>query len=85
MTDTIKQRLADAGLMVKPLVWVDMHSDGSCYTTSTSTPLKYTANIYCHGAQGWWYFEPYSSLDAAQEAAQADYEARIYAALEVME
>ena len=74
------------GNTVKPLVWAPVlgtneraHSDGLCYEVAQRTSS---------GEWFWWLQHiphrlsvPFSTLEAAKAAAQADYEARIRAAL----
>ena len=68
---------------VKPLEWVDLYRDGSRYEVSSDNPLGYTDSI--HGLQDGTYhsqFGAFPTLESAKAAAQADYEARILAALD---
>jgi hypothetical protein len=69
--------------MVKPLEWVDLHGDGSLYQTSNENPIDYHAVINSRGRSGFWYFGLYGTLEAAKEAAQADYKRRILSALDL--
>ncbi len=80
--DEWKARADLAAPKVKPLVWVDLHGDGSLYETDVDNPLGYHAVINRRGQLGWWYFGFYETLEAAKAAAQADYERRILEALE---
>ena len=72
---------------VKPLVWRETNDGnrrkGECF--STRSPVSF-APIAAHKKHdGWWLnvdCKTYPTLDAAKAAAQADYEARILAALE---
>ena len=75
------------GNTVKPLVWAPVlgtneraHSDGLCYEVAQRTSS---------GEWFWWLQHiphrlsvPFSTLEAAKAAAQADYEARILSALQ---
>ena len=82
MTNTVKQRLADAGLRVKPLEW-----DDGCYFGSFRVSTL-CGNFQITRIDGLWFYKGKCFLDgleSAELAAQADYEARILAALEVME
>ena len=68
---------------VKPLKWVDLHKDGSRYDVTSDDPLGYSDSI--HGLQDDTYHSRlghFPTLEAAKAAAQADYEARILAALD---
>ena len=75
------------GVGVKPLVWREANDGnyrkGECFTTRS--PISF-APIAAHKKHdGWWLnvdCKTYPTLDAAKAAAQADYEARILAALE---
>ncbi|QQM29334.1 Lar family restriction alleviation protein [Martelella lutilitoris] len=68
---------------VKPLVWVDLHGDGSIYETSNDHPLGYHATVQCRGRLGWSYNgEFFKMVSGAMIAAQADYEKSILSAIE---
>jgi len=68
---------------VKPLVWVDLHGDGSLYQTDVDNPLGYHAVINRRGQLGWCHRDSFfDTLEAAKAAAQADYERRILDALD---
>ena len=70
-----------AGL-VKPLVWVDLHKDGSCFVVCYDHPLGYSDSIARTLGGGWFFAgDLFATLEAAKSAAQADYEARIISAL----
>ena len=83
----LQARGGDVGVRVKPLEWRETNDGnrrkGECF--STRSPVSF-APIAAHKTHdGWWLnvdCKTYPSLDAAKAAAQADYEARILAALE---
>lgn len=85
---TIAQRLADAGIEVKPLEWREFNDGnrrkGECFSARS---LVNFAPISVHKKHdGWWLnvdCETHPTLEAAKSAAQADYTARILAALQV--
>jgi hypothetical protein len=85
---TIAERLAAAGIEVKPLEWSECrngnHRKGEVF--STRSPVNF-APIAAHKTHvGWWLnvdCKIYPSLEDAKVAAQADYTARILAALQV--
>lgn len=90
MTNTIKQRLADAGLRVKPLVWLGgggrYHSED--YVIEDISYGQREVRRLLRASFGTTYIADFAGkkpLEAAKAAAQADYEARILASLEVME
>ena len=79
---TIYVRADLARPKVKPLVWVDLWSDGSRYDVTSDNPLGYDDSI--HGLQDGTYhsrFGTFPTLDEAKATAQADYERRIKKAL----
>ena len=87
MTNTIKQRLADAGLRVKPLVWC-YHPIGELASTGLGSAYIIDKRDAPRIRWGKWpsgHGPERDTLPELKAAAQADYEARIYAALEVME
>lgn len=65
---------------VKPLEWED--HEGQSYAIGAGA--EYLVELSHNGS---WYYEdvagPFDSLDAAKAAAQADYEARIMAAIQI--
>lgn len=82
---TIEQRLADAGIEVKPLEWFEVEKSryGGKYTADGYT-IRYIEGLWLLDFAGQsksvWRFP---TLEAAQLAAQADYTARILSALQV--
>lgn len=85
--DQIKQRLADAGLQVKPLVWGQAEKTGMNLQADCPFGRYYIA---LRGGYGWMWWRPASgpshmgierTENAAKAAAQADCEHRIYEAL----
>lgn len=91
--DQIKQRLADAGLQVKPLVWQDsLVSNGNRQIAYAVTPLvtyRITQKFFPETfffikvVDGGCLFA--TTLESAKATAQADYERRILKALIAME
>jgi len=91
-----KAALAAKGLRVKPLEWEEEWKeegeDGDVFAQAEAHPFIYQAGSYW--ADYWWQEEgclftaaifDFPTLEAAKAAAQADYEARILAALSAHE
>jgi len=84
---TIAQRLADAGVEVKPLEWREFNDGnrrkGECFSARS---LVNFAPISVHKKHdGWWLnvdCKTHPTLEAAKSAAQADYTTRILSALQ---
>lgn len=82
----VRAALQAAGVRVKPLEWTPRPDGRQWYATSArGLYVHFTAVM---GAEtGVWscylddFWRPFASLEAAKAAAQADYEARIFAAL----
>lgn len=70
---------------VNPLVWCDLHKNGTVYATREDACLfGYAASIRLTDKGCWAYGSTeYRDVEAAKAAAQADYEARILSALDV--
>lgn len=87
MTDTIKQRLAEAGLIIKPLVW-SYHPIGDLASTGLGSAYIIDKRDATRIRWGKWpggHGPERVLLPEFKAAAQTDYEVRILAALEVME
>lgn len=88
--DQIKQRLADAGLQVTPLVWQDsLVSNGKRQITYAVTPLvtyritqKFFPETFFSIELVDGGFLSATTFELAKAAAQADHERRIYDALQ---
>ena len=83
------EKLAAAGLRVKPLEWEKVHDamPGMTVYTADSPFGHYNTGVDLAGIPYWTHVptevgEDCSGIEAAKAAAQADYEARILAALE---
>ena len=78
------EQAKERGIKVKPLVWCDLHGDGSLYCPrKTINPFDFPAPITNRGMLGWHYAGvTYKTIEEAQSSAQADYERRILEALE---
>ena len=84
MTDTIKQRLADAGLRVKPLdmperrngYWGHKQGYQIAHTDADRFRVRLNGNVVCRDIRG---------FSRALDWANAHNQESIYAALEVME
>ncbi|UNY40295.1 hypothetical protein KLEP181_gp62 [Paracoccus phage vB_PmaP_KLEP18-1] len=84
MTALTKEQIDALPGLVEPLVWVDLHKDGSCFVVCSDHPLGYSDSI-ARTLDGGWFFagDLFSTLEAAKAAAQVDYEARILSALDL--
>ncbi len=81
---TVVDVAAYAERLVKPLVWADFWKQDEGHRQHAITSQ---GNEYHVSGEGWWFpldkLNPCADMDAAKAAAQADYAARILAALDL--